>query len=108
MMTTPQPPKPHKKHEQHGSTHRACTLRLIKNMIRVKSSPSTPYADQLSLAAPAHAGNYRTVTTKNIGDLFAATTPWNIRLRKSALGFDDQEVNEIEECFLVVEYTLQP
>lgn len=36
-----------------------------------------------------------------------ASTPWDIRLRKSALEFDDLEGDEIEECFLVVEYTLQ-
>lgn len=34
--------------------------------------------------------------------------PWKLRLRPSALGFDDLADNEIEGCFLVVEYTLQP
>jgi hypothetical protein len=65
-------------------------------------------ADQLTLAAPAHTGDFRTVMKKNIGDALDSSVPWEIRLRKTALGFDDLGVDEIEECFLVVEYTLQP
>lgn len=64
--------------------------------------------DQLPLPAPAHALDFRTVTKKNIGDLLDTATAWEIRLRKSTLTFDDLGVDEIQECFLVVEYTLQP
>ena len=63
-------------------------------------------ADQLTLPAPAHALDFRTVIKKNIGDPLDVTTPWEIRLRKTTLGFDDLGVDEVQECFLVVEYTL--
>lgn len=65
-------------------------------------------ADQLTLAAPAHAQDFRTVTRKNLGTVLDPATPWNIRLRKTALQFNDLDPDEVEECFLVVEYTLQP
>lgn len=64
-------------------------------------------ADQLTLAAPANPGEFRTVSKKDIGELLDPATPWNFRLRKTALGFDDLEEDEVEEAFLVVEYTLQ-
>ena len=64
-------------------------------------------ADQLTLAAPSAAQGFRTVTRKNIGELLDTATPWQIRLRNSALQFDDLQPDDIEECFLVVEYTLQ-
>jgi hypothetical protein len=64
-------------------------------------------ADQLTLAAAANTGDFATVTKKNIAAL-DPTVPWEIRLRKSALQFDDLAADEIEECFLVVEYTMPP
>ena len=64
-------------------------------------------ADQLTLAAPAQPGEFRTASKKEISELLDDTTPWNFRLRKSALGFDDLAEDEVKECFLVVEYTLQ-
>ena len=48
------------------------------------------------------------VWKKNIGDLLDPAIPWNMGLRKSALGFDDLAADEIIECLLVVECTLQP
>jgi len=64
--------------------------------------------DQLTLAAAAHAQDFRTVTKKDIGGLLDPATPWNVRFRKTSLAFDDLATDEIIECFLVVEYTLQP
>lgn len=65
-------------------------------------------ADQLTLAAAAHVGDFRTVTKKNIGDTLDPAVPWQVRLRKSALQFNDLAADEMQECFLVVEYTIQP
>jgi hypothetical protein len=65
-------------------------------------------AAQLTLAAAANTGDFATVTKKNIAAALDPTVPWEFRFRKSALQFNDLEADEIQECFLVIEYTLQP
>ncbi len=78
----------------------------------MKAQLSPPLGDQppdlLTLAAAQSAQAFSTVTKQGIGVALDQAVPWNLRLRPSALGFDDLADNEIEECFLVVEYTLQP
>jgi len=78
----------------------------------MKAQLSPPLGDQppdlLTLAAAQSAQAFSTVTKQGIGMALDQAAPWKLRLRPSALGFDDLADNEIEECLLVVEYTLQP
>ncbi len=68
-----------------------------------------PTSDQLTLAAtPAtdvdgfHVGHH-----ENLGVPFDDTQPWTLQLRKQSGTFAGLTDGEIEEAYLVVEYTLQ-
>lgn len=87
----------------------------------VKGRPAEPAADfraQLDpLAAPA--GEFTLASTQSFGAQLYwlsekelkrsidETSPWLLRIRKSPGGFDDIAEDDIVECFLVVEYSLQ-
>jgi hypothetical protein len=66
-------------------------------------------ADQIKLTAPAnpkafHEGVY---SGANIPFALDEMQPWMLRLRQSAGTFDSLTADEVKQCFLVVQYTLQ-
>ena len=75
--------------------------------LKAQLSPPLAEADLLTVPAVA-ADSFATVIKRGIATALDPAIPWALHLRPTALGFDDLDGNDIEECFLVVEYTLQP
>jgi hypothetical protein len=73
--------------------------------LKARLSPPLGAVDLLTLPTTATDG-FATATKRGVATALDPAIPWNLSLRPTALGFDDLDPNDLEECFMVIEYTL--
>jgi hypothetical protein len=69
--------------------------------LRAQLGPPLAPADLLTLPAVA-ADGYATAANHGVASELYPAIPWTLLLRPSALGFDDIDPADLEECFMVV------
>jgi hypothetical protein len=74
--------------------------------LAVKLDPPIGISNVLTLSEPPDFGGLHVGTRDYEGMPFHESTPWSLQIHKGTGGNVDVDEAEIEECFLIIEYTL--
>jgi hypothetical protein len=70
--------------------------------------PAPPDANQLTLTQTSNFGELYWVRKPDLGIPFDETVPWIMQMKKASGTFNTLAEDDVEECFMVVEYILLP